>query len=72
MTPMLLLRKLFVCWWGGCGMVTQSDDQNVWGECLRCGKKAALCSREALRRYIEAEESRKDFDRTCKRSGTEQ
>jgi hypothetical protein len=48
---MIWLRKLFVCWWGGCGMVTQVNDTHVWGQCQRCGKTAGICTREALRRY---------------------
>jgi hypothetical protein len=38
-------------------MVPASDDKYLWGECPRCGKRAGVCSREAIRRYIEAEAS---------------
>jgi len=36
-------------------MVQRDDDTHVWGECLKCGRIAGKISREAIRRYIEAE-----------------
>lgn len=49
------LRKIIVCWWGGCGMVPRDDDTGCWGECLRCGKRAGFVDRATLRAYCEAE-----------------
>lgn len=34
---------------------TNSDDNGVWGECIRCHRKFGYVSRYALRQYIEAE-----------------
>lgn len=50
----MLLRKLFVCWWGGCGMSQRDNATHLWGECTRCGKVAGVISREAVRRYSNA------------------
>ena len=47
------LRKLFICWWGGCGMVQRDDAVGCWGECLRCGKIAGWTSRAAIRAYMD-------------------
>ncbi len=44
-----------VCLVGWHAMKPQSDDTHLWGECVHCGKRAGLISREAVRRYIEAE-----------------
>lgn len=54
----MIFRRLFLCWWGGCGMVQRDDATHVWGECLRCGKRAGVISRADIRRYIEAEVAR--------------
>lgn len=68
---MRFLRKMFVCWWGGCGMVQRDDNTHIWGECLRCGKVAGIVSREALRRLLDAHAAQReaevlaDFDRRC-------
>lgn len=59
----MILRKLLLCWWGACGMVQRGDATHVWGECPRCGKVAGLISREAIRRYIDAQERQREFDR---------
>lgn len=55
-----MLRNL-MCRFGWCGMVTRSDDTHIWGECLRCGKRAGLISREAVRRYAEAEARHREY-----------
>ncbi len=34
---------------------TQSDDQGVWGECVRCHRRFGFVSRYALRQYADAE-----------------
>lgn len=60
---MIIARKLFLCWWGGCGMVQRGDDKYLWGECPGCGKVSGLVSREAIRRYIDAKERRREFER---------
>jgi hypothetical protein len=52
----------FRCWFGH-AMVTQSDDTHLWGECVRCGKRAGLVTRQAVRRVLEAEERQREFDR---------
>ena len=51
----------FRCWLGH-AMVTQSGDTHIWGECIRCGKRAGLVSREAVRRVLEAEARGEAFD----------
>lgn len=48
---MLILRKLFMCWAGLCGMVQRDDETHIWGECPRCGKRAGIISRADIRRY---------------------
>lgn len=54
------VRKILMCWPGFCGMVTTGDDKYLWGECPSCGKRAGVVSREAIRRYMEAEERWKE------------
>lgn len=49
------------CWLGWCGMVQRSNDTHLWGECERCGKVAGLITREAVWRYIQAEERHEAF-----------
>lgn len=49
---MLLIRKLFVCWWGACGMIQRNDDIAIWGECPRCHKIAGYLTRDAIRAYM--------------------
>lgn len=49
------------CRFGFHAMVTRDDDTHLWGECIRCGKRAGLVSRKAVRAYIEAEERQKRF-----------
>jgi RNase P subunit RPR2 len=31
------LRKLFMCWWGGCGGRISDNNHGVIWECHRCG-----------------------------------
>lgn len=49
--------RLPLCWTGWCGAVQNSDDKYIWAECVTCGKVIAPISREAVRRYIQAQES---------------
>lgn len=53
-------RRVFMCRFGLCGMVPNCNDQFLWGECQRCGKRAGVTSRAAIRAYIEAEETAKE------------
>lgn len=51
-----LWRALF-CKLGRCMRCkTAWDDHAVWGECVDCGARHGVTTRETLRRYIEAEE----------------
>lgn len=49
-----ILGKI-ACALGFHSCTTQSDDQGVWGECVRCHKRFGFASRYALRNYAEAE-----------------
>lgn len=51
-----LLRRIFMCTLRMCPFVQMCDNTHLWGECIHCGKQAGKISREAVRRYIEAEE----------------
>lgn len=33
-----VLRRLFMCWWGGCGGIVDGDKIGVHWKCPRCGK----------------------------------
>ena len=33
-----ILRRLLMCWWGGCGGHIKLDDMGVYWCCPRCGK----------------------------------
>ena len=57
----MIFRKLFMCWSGFCGMVRRRDDTHLWAECPRCGKTAAKITREAVRRYLDAERARAEY-----------
>lgn len=52
--PRLLALR---CWFGVHTMITGSDDTHLWGECIRCGKRAGVTSRNAIRLYIAREEA---------------
>jgi hypothetical protein len=52
----------FVCLIGWHACVTRSDDTHLWGECIHCGKRAGLITREAVRRYGEALEREERFN----------
>ena len=50
----MILRKLFVCWWGGCQtFLTKGNDTHLWGECGLCGKKSGKTSRASIQHYVE-------------------
>lgn len=55
-----LIRKA-MCRLGWCGMVQKCNQNHIWGECPICGKVAGVVSREAVRRYIEAEQRNMAF-----------
>lgn len=55
-----LIRRL-MCRFGWCGMVQESNDTHIWGECPRCGRVAGVVSRDSVRRYIEAEARNEKF-----------
>lgn len=59
----MFLRKLFMCWPGFCGMATAGNETHLWGECPRCGKRAGVVSREALRRYADAQAAMREADK---------
>lgn len=61
--------RLPLCWTGWCGAVQQSNDTHIWAECVTCGKKIAPVSREAVRRYIQAQESDEKFLARMKAEG---
>jgi hypothetical protein len=44
------LRRVFMCWWGGCGGTTEGDKTHVWCRCRTCGQERNKISHEALRR----------------------
>ena len=47
-----ILRRVFFCHFGQCQTFKQqSDETGVWGECVKCGKRAGFISRDVLRRY---------------------
>jgi phage FluMu protein Com len=48
-------------------MAPRSNATHLWGECPRCGKIEGLTSREAIRRYMRAEETRKEANAKIKR-----
>lgn len=48
------------CWAGMCRMVQRDNETYIWGECLRCGRRTGVVSREACERYMKAEERRHD------------
>lgn len=51
------LRKQFLCRFQLCQTFKLAESStHLWGECQICGKRAGEISREAIRRYIEAEE----------------
>jgi hypothetical protein len=50
------LRQIFMCPLNLCGMTTAGNETHLWGECPRCGKRAGVVSREAVRRYMKAKE----------------
>jgi hypothetical protein len=51
----------FICLIGWHAMTTRGDDTHLWGECVHCGKRAGLITREAVRRYGEALERERKF-----------
>lgn len=56
------LRLNIMCRLGLCETFgTEGDDTHLWGECCICGKRAGMISREAVRRYAEAQESTEAF-----------
>lgn len=58
-----IIRRLFLCRLSLCQMFkTGGNDTHLWGECVLCGKRAGIVSREAVRRYGEAEERAKRVD----------
>lgn len=51
------LRKVFLCRFGLCSTFkTNGNDTHLWGECQICGKRVGEISREAIRRYMDAQE----------------
>lgn len=61
------LRRMTLCKLQMCPHKTASDDTHLWGECVFCGHKAGVVSREAVRRYIRAQE----LDEAAKRAAKE-
>ena len=53
-----LLRRLTLCRLGMCPFRTASNDEALWGQCTipGCGKRSGYITREAVRRYAEAQE----------------
>lgn len=50
MTKPSLLRRLFLCPTSLCETFkTASDEDGMWGECVRCGKRVGYLSRLELR-----------------------
>lgn len=35
---MIWLRRVFMCWWGGCGGQIDHDKHSVFWRCAHCGK----------------------------------
>jgi hypothetical protein len=52
-----------------CGAAQKANHTHIWAECVHCGKVIAPISREAVRRYIQAEESDEAFLARMKREG---
>lgn len=56
-----MIYKVF-CYFGKCWRcITNSNDIAIWGECIDCGKKHGVVSRESVRRYIESGAFEKEF-----------
>lgn len=51
-----LLRRLTLCKLRMCPHKPGGSDTHLWGECTICGSLAGVVSREAVRRYIRAQE----------------
>lgn len=51
-------------WWGlrcslgWCGCRAESNDTHCWGQCVECGKRFGVTSREDIRRFLEREANR--------------
>lgn len=54
-SPQGWLKTNTLCRLGLCGMLQAEDETHCWGECSTCGKVAGVVSREAIRRYMDAE-----------------
>lgn len=61
------LRRMTLCKLRMCPHKPGGDDTHLWGECVVCGSKAGVISREAARRYIRAQE----LDEAAKRAAKE-
>jgi hypothetical protein len=61
--------RLPACWLQMCGAEQKANHTHIWAECTHCGKIIAPISREAVRRYIQAEESDEAFIARMKREG---
>lgn len=56
------LRRHLICRFQMCQTFRQRENgTHIWGECTICGKQSGKTSREAIRRYIEAEEIHRAF-----------
>jgi hypothetical protein len=38
MTCKIVLRRLLICWWGGCDGHGDYDEHSVYWRCTHCGK----------------------------------
>lgn len=65
-----LARRLILCRLGLCQTFRPTwNDTHLWGECTLCGKRAGTISREAMRRYMEAEMRDRAFERQRAQAG---
>ena len=58
---MNILKKI-KCLLGWCVGTPQSNDKEVWGQCVSCDKRFGVTSRQSIRAYIEMEEANKTKD----------
>lgn len=49
------------CKLGNCPCRMAEDENGMWGECIRCGKRVGYIDREILRKFADAEAAREEW-----------
>lgn len=49
------LFKKIKCLFGWCVGTPESNEKEVWGQCVDCDKRFGVTSRKSIRRYLERE-----------------